>query len=135
VRKLRDRAGLCMDQLARAMGYRRASSIQRYENAEKLKPGYLRRDFVAKLEKALLGKGSPPILRPEIWELAGPEFNFAQPPDPNAIIGSQIVTSGNMIPVYGSAVGGVDGEFELNGSMLYEVMAPPSVSPVSGAYA
>lgn len=135
VRSLRDRAGMTMEELARAMGYKGASSVQRYENPERLKPGYLKRDLVAKLEKALLGKGNPPILRPEIWELAGPEFNFAQPPDPNAIIGSQIVTSGNMIPVYGSAVGGLDGEFVLNGSMLYEVMAPPTLSPVSGAYA
>jgi hypothetical protein len=123
-----------MADMARAMGYADASSIQRYFDPDKLKAGYLKRDFVTKIEKALLGKGSPPISRPEIWELAGPEFNFA-PPAPNAIVGSPIVTSGNMIPVYGSAVGGIDGEFVLNGSILYEVMAPPSLSPVSGAYA
>ena len=135
VRTLRERAGLSLMDMAKAMGYGGASSIQRYEAAEKLKPGYLKRDLVAKIEKAVLGKGNPPIQRPEIWELAGPEFNFAQPPEPNAIVGSPIVTGGNMIPVYGSAVGGIDGEFQLNGSMLYEVLAPPSLSPVSGAYA
>jgi phage repressor protein C with HTH and peptisase S24 domain len=135
MRKLRDRSGLTMAEMAAAMDYAQASSIQRYFDADKLKPGYLKRDFVAKIEKAILGKGNPPISRPEIWELAGPEFNFMPPPDPNAIVGSRIVTGGNMIPVYGSAVGGLDGEFVLNGSMLYEVMAPPSLSPVSGAYA
>lgn len=31
-RSLRERAGLSMDDLAQAMGYARASSIQRYEN-------------------------------------------------------------------------------------------------------
>lgn len=135
MRKLRDRSGLTMAEMASIMGYAQASSIQRYFDADKLKPGYLKRDFVAKVEKALLGKGSPPIGRPEIWELAGPEFNFAMPHEPNAIIGSRIITSGNMIPVYGSAVAGVDGEFALNGTFLYEVMAPPSLSPVAGAYA
>lgn len=136
MRNLRERAGLTLDEMAKAMDYSGASSIQRYENPDKMNPGYLKRDFVAKVEKAVLGKGIPPIQRPEIWELAGPEFNFAQPPaDPNAVIGSPIVTGGKMIPVYGSAVGGIDGEFMLNGSILYEVMAPPSLSPVSGAYA
>lgn len=135
MRMLRERAGLSLDQLAKAMGYRGASSIQRYENADKLNPGYLKRDFVARLEKTLLGKGNPPIQRPEIWELAGPEFNFAPPPPPNAIVGAKITTSGPMIPVYGSAVGGLDGEFEMNGSFLYEVLAPPSLSPIKGAYA
>lgn len=134
-RTLRERAGLTMMQMAKAMGYARASSIQRYENPADLKAGYLKRDLVAKIEQAVLGKGNPPIQRPEIWELAGPEFNFAQPAEPNAVIGSRIITSGNMIPVYGSAVGGLDGEFEMNGVVLYEVMAPPSLSPVSGAYA
>lgn len=135
MRKLRERSGVTMAEMADIMGYAQASSIQRYFDADKLKPGYLKRDFVAKVEKALLGKGNPPISRPEIWELAGPEFNFATPHDPNVVIGSRIVTSGNMIPVYGSAVGGIDGEFALNGSFLYEVLAPPSLSPVSGAYA
>lgn len=54
---------------------------------------------------------------------------------PNATIGANITGSGRMIPVYGQAVGGVDGEFEMNGNTLYEVMAPPVLSGVSKAYA
>lgn len=53
----------------------------------------------------------------------------------NASIGGQLESTGHKIPVYGQAVGGVDGEFLMNGSMLYEVMAPPRLSKVSGAYA
>lgn len=135
VRSLRERSGLTMAQMAKAMGYKGASSIQRYENPDQYKGGYLPRDFVAKIERALLGKGNPPIQRAEVWELAGPEFSFARQPEPNATIGPKIVTSGKPIPVYGSAVGGVDGEFVMNGSFLYEVMAPPSLSPIAGAYA
>lgn len=135
VRNLRERSGLTMEQMAKAMGYKGASSIQRYENADQYKGGYLARDFVAKIERALLGKGSPPIHRQEIWELAGPEFSFGRPPEPNAVIGARVEAGGRSIPVYGSAVGGVDGEFEMNGNILYEVMAPPSLSPIAGAYA
>lgn len=135
VRTLRERSGLTMEQMAKAMGYAGASSIQRYENADQYKGGYLPRDFVAKLERTLLGKGSPPIQRPEIWELAGPEFSFGRQPEPNATVGARIQAGGRSIPVYGSAVGGVDGEFEMNGNILYEVMAPPSLSPIAGAYA
>jgi phage repressor protein C with HTH and peptisase S24 domain len=53
---------------------------------------------------------------------------------PNATIGHKIVGMGRMIPVYGQAVGGVDGEFPMNGNILFEVMAPPVLSHVSGAY-
>jgi phage repressor protein C with HTH and peptisase S24 domain len=53
---------------------------------------------------------------------------------PNAIIGDKITGIGRKIPVYGQAVGGVDGEFLMNGNILYEVMAPPVLSHISGAY-
>jgi phage repressor protein C with HTH and peptisase S24 domain len=135
MRKLRERTDLSIDQMARGMGYASASSIQRYFDAGKLKTGYLKRDFVAKVEKVLLGKGNPPITRPEIWELAGPEFNFGALETSNAVVISQNVTSVHKIPVYGSAVGGVDGEFAMNGGILYEVAAPPVLTNVSGAYA
>lgn len=135
MRNLRERTDMSIDQMAKAMGYASASSIQRYFDAGKLKTGYLKRDFVAKVEKVLLGKGNPPITRPEIWELAGPEFNFANVEQANAAIISTNVTSVHKIPVYGSAVGGVDGEFAMNGGILYEVDAPPVLNNVTGAYA
>lgn len=78
---LRQRADLSLLALAQRMGYRGASSIQRYESPD-YSGGYLKRELVAKLEKALLGKGDPPIQRREIWELAGPEF---AEPAPHAI--------------------------------------------------
>lgn len=79
----------------------------------------------------LSGKGGGPV---SDYLLKSPLTN--NPPEkPNAVVKEKISSSGPMIPVYGSAVGGVDGEFVLNGSILYEVMAPPSLSPISGAYA
>ncbi|MFC5385156.1 hypothetical protein ACFPLB_04150 [Aquamicrobium segne] len=73
-RALRERAELSLDALAQAMGYARASSIQRYEDPAAYKREYFDRTFVAKLLKALVGKGDPQITSSEIWALAGPEF-------------------------------------------------------------
>lgn len=53
---------------------------------------------------------------------------------PNAVVGERISGQSVKIPVYGQAVGGVDGEFDMNGNVLYEVLAPPILSGVRGAY-
>ncbi len=74
VAALRERAGLSMADIAKAMGYKGASSYQRYEDAEKLKDGFLKRDWVNTFARAVVGKGNPPITEREVWELAGPEF-------------------------------------------------------------
>jgi phage repressor protein C with HTH and peptisase S24 domain len=53
---------------------------------------------------------------------------------PNARVGEKLQGFGHKIPVYGQAVAGVDGEFSMNGNILFEVMAPPTLSHISGAY-
>jgi len=72
---------------------------------------------------------------------AGPSNGFSISHDehqafdsPNARIGDRITGVGRRIPVYGQAVGGVDGEFEMNGNVLFEVLAPPILSGISKAY-
>lgn len=70
---LRDRAGLTLDELAKAMGYSRASSIQRYENPDDYKKEFIAPELVLKMIKALVGKGEPPITAAEVWALARPE--------------------------------------------------------------
>jgi hypothetical protein len=79
VRAMRERAGLSMAAIAKAMGYKNASSYQRYENATLYKGGFLPRDWVDGFGKAVIGKGEPPIRREEVWELAGPEFSPGRP--------------------------------------------------------
>lgn len=56
---------------------------------------------------------------------------------PNVRAGSRvpIIDRGPTIPLYGHAVGGQDGEFVLNGNKLDDILAPPSLSRVNGAYA
>lgn len=54
---------------------------------------------------------------------------------PNAIIGDKLSQSGEYIPLYGHAIGGVDGEFPLNGNRLDHILAPPGLTVARGAYA
>lgn len=77
-RAIRERSGLSMDELARAMGYSRASSIQRYEDPSLYKKDFLAPDIVLKFIKAVAGKGDPKITPEEVWALAQPEVFFAQ---------------------------------------------------------
>lgn len=62
-----------MDELARAIGYSRASSIQRYESPD-YKKDTLSFDLVQKIAKAIAGKGTPPIEVDEVWALARPDL-------------------------------------------------------------
>lgn len=55
-----------MDDLAKAIGYARASSIQRYEDENEFKKEYLAQDLADKLSVALVGKGNPPIKLDEV---------------------------------------------------------------------
>lgn len=135
VRSLRKRAGLSMAAFAEALGFRAASSVQRYESPTEYAGGYLKPDLVRAMEKALVRRGDPPIGRQEVWELAGPEFAARAEPV-NAAIGAKTHGHGVTIPLYGQAVGGIDGEFLLNeGNKLADLTAPPSLISVTGAYA
>jgi phage repressor protein C with HTH and peptisase S24 domain len=53
---------------------------------------------------------------------------------PNAEISGEVQLA-TRIPVYGQAVGGRDGEFILNGNQVADILAPPSLSRIAGAYA
>lgn len=53
----------------------------------------------------------------------------------NAKTMGKVLQSPVKVPQYGTAVGGEDGEFVLNGNSLDDVFAPPSLSGVPGAYA
>lgn len=63
-----------MDELAKAMGYARASSIQRYLTDGDYKKKFISADLAEKFEAALSGKGTPPINPDEIWEMAGAKW-------------------------------------------------------------
>jgi phage repressor protein C with HTH and peptisase S24 domain len=52
----------------------------------------------------------------------------------NATIGGQNPKGWKAVPVYGQAVAGENGEFLMNGSILFTALAPPSVVAISEAY-
>lgn len=43
--------------------------------------------------------------------------------------------SQGLLPVYGQAVAGVEGQFPMNGNILFWVVAPPQIARIEGAYA
>jgi len=64
----------------------------------------------------------------------GGEFDGSYEPA-NAQLSGAIVATNRRLPVYGQAVGGIDGEFPMNGTMLFDVLCPPQLSEISEAYA
>jgi phage repressor protein C with HTH and peptisase S24 domain len=91
-------------------------------------------------------KGTRNIAADEMIEIV--RFLGVSPPDqtlgpdasktrevPNAIVGDKLSGTADYIPLYGHAVGGVDGEFVLNGNILDHILAPPGLSMARGAYA
>lgn len=67
---LRERSKMSLNDVAVRMGYRNASSIQRYFNST-YDPPALPNHLAKKLLKVLDGKGTPPICREEILAMCG----------------------------------------------------------------
>ncbi|MCT6871256.1 MAG: helix-turn-helix transcriptional regulator, partial [Bartonella sp.] len=107
MRKLRERAGLSMDEMARALGYARASSIQRYENENEFSKDYFSVDLTQKIARALIGRGNPPIMADEVWALSLPDaraklFNQDATNDATnkgALVGAHGVPADNWRPI------------------------------------
>lgn len=70
LKELRDRAGISMEALAKAAGYKGASSYQRYEDPALFTKEYLPLDLVEAIAPSLVGKGTPPITADEVYTLA-----------------------------------------------------------------
>jgi transcriptional regulator with XRE-family HTH domain len=71
LRKLRERAGLSMREVAEALGYPHASGYQRYEDADMYTKKYISVEMAEKLVPLLSGRGNPPIKPEEVMALAG----------------------------------------------------------------
>lgn len=71
LRSFRRRARMSRDELAKALGMSRASSLSRYEDPAGRKDRFLPIAMVERLAKTLAGRGEPPIQLSEIMALAG----------------------------------------------------------------
>lgn len=124
LRKLLRRSGLSLQELAVASHYKGASSIQRYFSDSEYTREFLHPSVAHVFADALEGKGSPAITRAEVLELAGgPTSNvIAAPIAPGAPDALWPID----VPILGTAVGGTDGDFEINkGETLGYGRRPP----------
>ena len=84
----------------------------------------------------LFGEPGEIDISPEGQEPSSPAASTEERrPSPNASEPEPVSFSRNRIPVYGVGVGGSDGKFVLNGQRVADVLAPPSLDRVPGAYA
>lgn len=144
LKSLRERAGLSMDRLAQACGYKGASSYQRYEDADLYHKRWLPLPLVLKLAEALVGRGAPPIARAEVLALAGvAEVPSGAAPalpsgDEVTLAGAAELPGNNVLPrdlpVCGVAVGGAEGDFSFNGSVVDYVRRPPMLTRIGNAF-
>ena len=70
LKALCERAGITQKGLAIAAGYKTASGVQRFFNAELYGEKLLPIDFAAKVARVLAGRGNPPIQPEEVFALA-----------------------------------------------------------------
>lgn len=56
-------------------------------------------------------------------------------PSNGQMLSEPVRLGGNTIPLYGTAIGGEDGQFILNGNKVEDLMCPPALSGVPNAYA
>jgi len=139
VAALRQRAGLSMDKMAKAMGYKSASSYQRYEEPATYEGGYANPKFVRRLESALVGKGDPPITREEAWEIAGPEFGPLPAMEgtrgtATATVSPGVIAGGRRnLPLYAAAMGG-DGHVIITFDPIEYIERPAELENVADGY-
>jgi len=129
-RALRKRAGMTLSGLAKAMGYRNGSSIQRYEDPDLYKKKYLSFEICERLAGAIVGLGHPAITKDEVFELAG----ITHEPTENAIIIGSVGRSKELMPVFGKAQGGPDGAIVLDGNPIDQVSRPMNLLGIVDAY-
>nr|DAH84733.1 MAG TPA: LexA-like protein [Caudoviricetes sp.] len=141
VQRLADRAGLNMSQFAKRLGYKAASSVQRYFDPNLYKGGYLNPEFVSKLLANLVGMGNPPITADDIKPLAGPIFADQSAIEskptgfiPTIIPGRDLVGDKNF-PVFAAARGGAEGHQIVTFEPIDYVKRPQFLENVKDAYA
>lgn len=71
LRRLKSRAGISLESIAKRAGYRGASSIQRYFSETDFRGKYLPREVAEKLADAFVGLGETPINKDEVLVLSG----------------------------------------------------------------
>lgn len=80
LKDLRERAGYTMAKMAKLLGYKGASSYQRYEDPALYTKPYLPLSLIMKLRAHLIGRGTPKITHEEIVALCHPDYRGKETP-------------------------------------------------------
>lgn len=134
LRNLIRRSGRTYEEISRGIGYKQASSLAHY--TARFHGQWLPVRFLKNLLPELVGYGQPAITQEEVLRLGGP---FVA----GAVAGTSTIPEGaekvrmptGLIPLYGNARGGPDGQFEMQGEPLDRIQAPPILDKVGEAYA
>ncbi len=98
-----------MADIAKAIGFRGASSYQRYEDANLFRKPYLPLDLAEKLARVMAGKGNPPIAPGEVMALTGTAAGGPLP---------------RMIPIVGYVGAGAEVKVKVACGLNYECQKP-----------
>ena len=138
LKRLRNQAGLSVRAVAAAIGCP-PSTYASYE--DKYKKARLPLDLVERLVPVFAPKGVPPAA---LFELAGlrgempaTELDFERPAETGSEVLAVPPTDAmpRDIQVQGVAIGGADGDFSFNGTVIDHVRRPPGLTGARGAFA
>jgi phage repressor protein C with HTH and peptisase S24 domain len=133
------RYGCTMDMIDRlewAFGQSGFTSKAELARAARLNPTTLRAYFQghAKPPLDVCMRIGPPMGVSATWLFSGEGERTKVDAQPFIPLPVEPVTAQSMIPIYGTAIGGEDGRFEMNGQVIDRVAAPPGLMTAQGAY-
>jgi len=141
LKKLRVASGLTQAELAKRIDVSRGA-LANWEVGGEIARDNIRRisqEFDASLDWLESGRGNPPRVLGTLdlaqsGASADSGMSASQGHRPNASIGPRNGGGWRELPVYGQAVAGEDGEFLMNGDVLFRAFAPPQVAEIADAY-
>lgn len=108
--------------------------LARDEAGPNMDPEAWQSNIVRRITGRVRDEAELPLAQSLTGEMQYPTYGRA-PPNATLVPAQAVVTTNKMLPVLGMAVGGEDGRYIFNGSIIDYVVCPPSLENVAGAYA
>lgn len=130
---IREKTRLSQADFAKLLGYKGASSLQRYASADTHSGKYLGGDLLERMLERLPGNYG--ITEEEVRALGGPATAAPSPATNVSFPPKYEAFPEGSVPVLGQTIMGPNGRFVLNGQEIDRVFMPPTLAGVDGAYA